>query len=72
MARSKISLSTVVLGLGAIMLAVAVMAAMFALPSTWLVMLFLGNLGHPVGFWGALPGGLLIATLASRVTVTRE
>lgn len=69
---SKISLSTVVLGLGAILVAVAVMAALFALPSTLLLMLFLGNLEHPVGFWGALPGGLIIATLASRVTVTRE
>ena len=68
----KTSPSVIALGLGAILLAVAVMAALFAVPSTWLLMLFLGNIGTPVGFLGALPGGLLIATLASRVTVTRE
>jgi uncharacterized membrane protein AbrB (regulator of aidB expression) len=29
-------------------------------PATWLLMLFLGNLGANVSFWGALPGGILI------------
>lgn len=70
--RSKISLSTIVLGLGAILVASATMAVLFSVPSAWLLMLLLGNLGHPVGFLGALPGGLLIGTLASRVSVTRE
>ena len=26
-------------------------------PATWLLMLFLGNVGVNVGFWGALPAG---------------
>lgn len=29
-------------------------------PATWLLMLFLGNIGANVSFWGALPGGILI------------
>jgi hypothetical protein len=30
-------------------------------PATWLLMLFLGNLGATqVGFWGALPAGILL------------
>jgi hypothetical protein len=30
-------------------------------PATWLLMLFLGNLGvTQIGFWGALPAGILI------------
>ena len=24
-------------------------------PATWLLMLFFGNLGHPLGYWGVLP-----------------
>ena len=30
-------------------------------PATWLLMLFLGNVGvTDVSFWGALPGGILL------------
>lgn len=33
-------------------------------PATWLLMLFLGNVGlATVGFWGALPGGILLTML---------
>jgi hypothetical protein len=31
-----------------------------SLPATWLLMLFLGNVGVSVGFWGALPAGILL------------
>lgn len=31
-----------------------------SLPATWLLMLFLGNVGVNVGFWGALPAGILL------------
>lgn len=39
-----------------------VVAAVFAsFPATWLLMLFLGNVGlTQVGFWGSLPGGILL------------
>lgn len=44
---------------------VALAVVMFAIaaPFGWLLMLFLGNLGVGIGFWGALPGGALIAAL---------
>ena len=29
-------------------------------PATWLLMLFLGNVSVNVGFWGALPAGILM------------
>jgi hypothetical protein len=29
-------------------------------PATWLLMLFLGNVGVNVGFWGTLPAGILM------------
>ena len=29
-------------------------------PATWLLMLFLGNVGVNVGFWGSLPAGILL------------
>lgn len=29
-------------------------------PATWLLMLFLGNIGLHVGFWGTLPAGILL------------
>jgi hypothetical protein len=32
-------------------------------PSTWLLMLFLGNVGVGVGYWGTLPLGILVSAL---------
>jgi hypothetical protein len=32
-------------------------------PATWLLMLFLGNIGTNVSYWGALPLGILSSTL---------
>jgi hypothetical protein len=32
-------------------------------PATWLLMLFLGNIGVHVGYWGVLPLGILISAL---------
>ena len=32
-------------------------------PATWLMMLFLGNVGVNVGYWGALPLGILVSSL---------
>lgn len=40
-----------------VILLVAIVASF---PATWLLMLFLGNVGVLVSFWGALPGGILI------------
>jgi len=32
-------------------------------PATWLLMLFLGNIGANVSYWGALPIGILVSVL---------
>lgn len=32
-------------------------------PATWLLMLFLGNVGLDVGYWGTLPLGILVSAL---------
>jgi hypothetical protein len=32
-------------------------------PATWLLMLFLGNTGVNLSYWGALPLGILVSTL---------
>jgi hypothetical protein len=34
-------------------------------PATWLLMLFLGNIGQAVGYWGTLPLGILVSVLLS-------
>jgi len=34
-------------------------------PATWLLMLFLGNVGQSVGYWGTLPLGILVSSLLS-------
>lgn len=37
-------------------------------PATWLLMLFLGNLGTAIGYWGVLPLGILVSVLIGGVT----
>lgn len=37
-------------------------------PATWLLMLFLGNLGVGVGYWGTLPLGILVSVLLGSVS----
>lgn len=37
-------------------------------PATWLLMLFLGNLGLELSYWGTLPLGVLVSTLLSGVS----
>jgi hypothetical protein len=40
-------------------------------PATWLLMLFLGNVGTHVGYWGTLPMGILVSSLLAGVTGSR-
>ncbi len=40
-------------------------------PATWLLMLFLGNVGTNVSYWGALPFGILVSVLLAGVTSPR-
>ena len=37
-------------------------------PATWLLMLFLGNVGLSIGYWGVLPLGILVSALLGGVT----
>ena len=48
---------------GLLVLIVVFLVATF--PATWLLMLFLGNVGLGVSYWGALPIGILVSTLIS-------
>ena len=48
--------------IGAIVLLIA------TFPATWLLMLFLGNLGTGLSYWGALPLGILVSVLLAQVT----
>ena len=40
------------------------------LPATWMLMLFLGNLGLELSYWGTLPLGILVSTLLSGVSAS--
>jgi hypothetical protein len=49
----------------------------FTFPATWLLMLFLGNLGTHQSYWGSLPLGTLVSVLLAgattpAVTVVRQ
>lgn len=48
--------------IGALIIGI-VLFVIFSLPATWLLMLFIGNLGVGLSFWGALPLGMLVSTL---------
>jgi hypothetical protein len=37
-------------------------------PATWLLMLFLGNLGLGLSYWGTLPLGILVSLLLAGVS----
>jgi hypothetical protein len=37
-------------------------------PATWLLMLFLGNCGVHVSYWGTLPVGILVSVLLAGAT----
>ena len=45
------------------MLAFLVIFLVATFPATWLMMLFLGNLGLNLSYWGTLPLGILVSAL---------
>jgi len=45
------------------LLAALVVFLVATFPATWLLMLFLGNLGLGLSYWGALPLGVLVSAL---------
>jgi hypothetical protein len=47
------------------LIALVVLFFLFTFPATWLLMLFLGNLGLGLSYWGTLPLGILVSVLLS-------
>jgi len=45
------------------LLAALIIFLVATFPATWLLMLFLGNMGVALGYWGALPLGILVSVL---------
>jgi hypothetical protein len=39
-------------------------------PATWLLMLFLGNVGLAQSYWGTLPIGILVSVLLAGATTS--
>lgn len=50
------------------LVAAAVVFLLATFPATWLLMLFLGNVGLGLGYWGTLPLGILVSALLSGVS----
>jgi hypothetical protein len=40
-------------------------------PATWMLMLFLGNLGTNLSYWGTLPLGILVSALLAGASSSR-
>lgn len=52
------------------LLVFAVVFLIATFPATWLLMLFLGNVGLTVGYWGVLPLGILVSALIGGATTS--
>jgi hypothetical protein len=50
------------------LLAALVIFLLATFPATWLLMLFLGNVGLAVSYWGTLPLGILLSVLLGSAT----
>lgn len=46
-----------------LILSFAVVFLIATFPATWLLMLFLGNVGLGLSYWGTLPLGILVSAL---------
>ncbi len=45
----------------------AIAFLIFTFPATWLLMLFFGNIGMELSYWGSLPIGILASVLLGGV-----
>ena len=50
------------------LIAVAIVFLASTFPATWLLMLFLGNVGVNVSYWGTLSIGILVSALLAGST----
>jgi hypothetical protein len=53
------------------LIAAVIILLVATFPATWLSMLFLGNVGLNLSYWGTLPLGILISTLLSGSAANR-
>jgi len=52
-------------------LAFVVIFLVATFPATWLLMLFLGNIGTHVSYWGTLPMGILVSAILGGASAPR-
>ena len=52
-------------------LAAVIIFLVATFPATWLLMLFLGNIGTHVSYWGTLPIGILVSVLLGGLSAAR-
>jgi hypothetical protein len=52
-------------------LAFIVVFLLATFPATWLLMLFFGNIGTELSYWGTLPLGILASVLLGGVTAPK-
>ncbi len=50
------------------LIAAAIVFLLATFPATWLLMLFLGNVGVNISYWGALPLGIMVSSLLAGST----
>ena len=50
------------------LLALAALFLIATFPATWLLMMFLGNTGLLLSYWGTLPLGILVSALLAGAT----
>ena len=48
----------------------AVVFLIATFPATWLLMLFLGNVGLELSYWGSFPLGILVSALLAGTSAT--
>jgi hypothetical protein len=53
------------------LLAFIVVFLLATFPATWLLMLFFGNIGLELSYWGTLPLGILVSVLLGGVTAPK-
>ena len=53
------------------LLFIAIAFFIVTFPATWLLMLFFGNIGMELSYWGTFPLGILVSVLLAGVTSYR-
>jgi hypothetical protein len=51
------------------LLAFVIVLLVATFPATWLLMLFMGNLGVGLSYWGTLPLGILVSAMLGLTSV---